>query len=100
MNYSSKTKLLKNKLEEEITNGVKKRISQLDLIDTGKMINTFGVEISFEDDGLDIEFSTTKYFKYVDGNYNITNYVLESKKIKSLMDEVFGMMIDDMFMED
>lgn len=100
MKYSARTRKLKADLEFELITDIKARIAQLDLISTGKMINTFGVEINFDDDGLDIEFSTTEYFKYVDGNYNITDYVLDSKKIKDLMDEVFAMMIDDMFMED
>lgn len=100
MKYSSRTRKLKADLEFELIKDIKARITQLDLIDTGKMLNTFDAKISFEDDGLDMKFSTTEYFKYVDGNYNITDYVLDSKKIRNLMDEVFAMMIDDMFMED
>lgn len=100
MKYSSRTRLFKAKLEDEITKGVKARIKDLDLIDTGKMLNTFNAQVNFEDDGLDMKFTTTDYFKYQDGNNNITDYVLDSAKIVDMMEELFGMMIEDKFMED
>lgn len=100
MAYSSRTRLFKAKLEDEITKGIKARIKDLDLIDTGKMLNTFDAQVNFEDDGLDMKFTTTAYFKYVNGNYNLTDYVLDSSKIRNMMDELFGMMMEDMMMED
>lgn len=100
MTYRSSTRLLKAQLEDAITKGVKDRIRQLDLIDTGKMLNSFDAQVNFEDDGLDMKFSTTDYFKYQDGYNNITDYVLDSPKIVNMMNELFGAMMEDIMMQD
>lgn len=100
MEYSRKTKNKLNELEKLITKELKDRIKSLDLIDTGLMYNTTEARVKFTDDGLDIEIETTDYYKYLNSDFNIENYVMGLNNVSVLMDEVFSLMIDDILFED
>ena len=100
MKYSSKTNSKLNDLQKLITKELKARIKSLGLVDSGKLLDSIKVHIKLSDDGLDIDLESTDYYKYLDSDYNITNYVLEQNNVSKLMSEVFGLMIEDMFMED
>lgn len=100
MKYSSTTKSKLKTLQTLITKELKARIKSLDLIDTGKMLASTMAHIKFSNDGLDIELESTYYYKYLDSDYNITNYVLEQNNVSELMSEVFGLMIEDILFED
>lgn len=100
MKYRSNTISKKAVLTRELSSALKDRIKQLDLIDTGEMLNSTSVVIDFTIDGLDIQVNSTDYYKYVDGKYNITDYVLDSRHITNLIEELYGEMIVDMFMMD
>jgi len=100
MKYSSKTNSKLKTLQKLITKELKARIKSLGLVASGKLLDSTIVHIKFADDGLDIELESTDYYKYLDSDYNITNYVLEQNNVSKLMAEVFGLMIEDMLMED
>lgn len=100
MKYSSKTNRKLNELQTLITKELKARIKSLDLIDTGLMYDTTEARLRFTDDGLDIEIDTTHYYKYLNSDFNIANYVMELNSVTNLMDEVLSLMIDDILFED
>lgn len=100
MNYSIETNSKKNNLELLITKGLRNRIKELDLIDTGTMLSTTVCYISYKDDGLDIKVQSTDYYMYMDSEFNITNYIIETQQVSNMLDDLFGDMIMDIIMED
>lgn len=100
MNYSNELISKLKILSDLITNGLKDRISQLDLIDTGRMFSITESDIEFSDDGLIINITTTDYYKYLDGRYNLTDYVMNNPSISNMMNDIYGdMIIEIMFDE-
>lgn len=100
MKYSSKTNRKLKELETLITRELKARIKSLDLIDTGLMYETTEAHLMFTQDGLDIVIVTTDYYKYLNSDFNIENYVMGLNSVSNLMDEVLGLMIEDILFED
>lgn len=100
MKYSSTTKSKLNDLQALITKELKARIKSLGLVDSGKLLDSTIVHIKFTNDGLDIEVESTDYYKYLDSDYDITDYVLKQKNVSKLMDEVLELMIDDILFTD
>lgn len=79
-----------DRIAKKLTTLLRKRIKQLDLIDTGLMYDSIEVVV---DSGTSFSIITTDYFKYVDGNYDIIDYVLNSKEFtdyaaESLTDDI------------
>lgn len=100
MKYSNKTNTKLNDLQALITKELKARIKSLGLVDSGLLLNSTMVNIKFTNDGLDIELKSTDYYKYLDSDYDITDYVMKQNNVSDLMDEVFGLMMMDILLKD
>lgn len=100
MKYSNELISKLKILSDLITKGLKDRINQLNLIDTGRMFSITESDIEFSDDGLIINITTTDYYKYLDGRYNLTDYVMDDPSISNMMTDIYGdMVIEIMFDE-
>lgn len=100
MKYSNKTNTKLNDLQALITKELKARIKSLGLVDSGLLLNSTMVNIKFTNDGLDIELKSTDYYKYLDSDYDITDYVMKQNNVSDLMDDVFGLMMMDILLKD
>lgn len=100
MKYSNDTERVKLDLERQLTDLVKKRIVDLGLVNSGTMLNESRVTLDYTSNGIDINFISTDYFKYVNDKYDIINYVIRDKKIDDQMTDLFGLMVIDFIMLD
>lgn len=100
MKYSNELKNDIQRLSKMITNELKNRIKQLDLIDTGRMFSITESDIKFTMDGLDIEITTTDYYKYLDGDYDLTDYVFNLPNISNLINSIYGDMVVEIIMNE
>jgi len=77
------------KIANSIAKLYKLEIIKQDLIDTGLMRDTIGVQITIGKNGeLDIQVVSTNYFIYVSGNFKIAENVFKSKAYKKLEDRM------------
>jgi|GEM_PF-5292738 len=76
------------RIENRITDLVQDEIRRKDLIDTGLMLNSVETVISLENGELDMEVTSTDYFKYVDGDYDIVSDALETSTFKSILSDI------------
>lgn len=100
MKYSKDTERVKLDLERQLTDLVKKRIVDLGLVNSGTMLNESRVTLDYTSNGIDINFISTDYFKYVNDKYDIINYVIRDKKIDDQITDLFGLMVIDFIMLD
>lgn len=100
MNYSGELNSKKNGLANLITNRIKQRITDLDLIDTGLMLDISTCVIEFIEDGLDIKIQSTDYYVYVDGNYDLTNYIIDQPDIDMMIKDIIGDMVIEYLFND
>lgn len=91
---------MKNKLQQLITKRLKIRIKSLGLVGSGKMLSETEAKVIFTNDGIDIDVESTTYFKYLDGEYNIIDYVLNESDVDKAITDLYGQMIIDMLMGD
>lgn len=82
MAYTKSLPRVANKLKKLI----KERIKSLGLIDTGAMYDSIMV-YPYEDTDGEIGFTVKAedYFKYLDGDYNIIDYCVNSKEFKDYL---------------
>lgn len=100
MKYSNELISKLKVLSDLITKGLKDRINQLNLIDTGRMFSITGSDIEFSDDGLIINITTTDYYKYLDGRYNLTDYVMNDPSISNMMTDIYGDMVIEIIFDE
>jgi hypothetical protein len=100
MKYSNTVNKMRFDLQARFTKGLKQRIRDLDLIDTGATLRQTESRVIINDDGVDFDVDSTDYFKYLDGNYNIVDATLASREISDLMSELIGQIMLDELMED
>jgi hypothetical protein len=89
MNYTGEINRKKLRLEKLITDNLRSRIEELNLIDTGEMLNNTQCIITFTSDGMDIDIQSTDYFMYNDDRYDILDYVFKNREIQDLIDEIY-----------
>jgi hypothetical protein len=89
MNYTGEINRKKLRLEKLITDNLRSRIEELNLIDTGEMLNSTQCIITFTSDGMDIDIQSTDYFMYNDDRYDILDYVFKNREIQDLIDEIY-----------
>ena len=99
MKYSNDTEKVKLNLERQLTDLVKIRIVDLGLVDSGTMLNESRVTLDYTINGIDINFSSTDYFKYINDRYDIINYVIRDKKIDDQLVDLFGRMVVDYMLD-
>lgn len=99
MKYSKETERVKLNLERQLTELVKKRIVDLGLVDSGVMLKESKVTLDYTTNGIDINFISTDYFKYVSGKYDIINYVIRDKNIDDQLVDLFGRMFIDYMLD-
>ena len=75
---TSKRKL--GRIAKSMTKLLKDEIKRQDLVDTGRMLRETATKIKFNDNDCSFKLSvrSTTYFKYVNGNFNITKNVFAS----------------------
>jgi hypothetical protein len=100
MKYNTTINRKKVHLEKVITDTLKARIKELDLIDTGKMLNTTRCVIDFTEEGFNFDIQSTEYFIYNDNRYDLVDYVFRDKKITTLTEDLSGDIIMFYLMED
>jgi hypothetical protein len=100
MKYNGTIIKKKNHLEKVITDSLKARIKELDLIDTGKMLNTTRCVIDLNDDGFNFDIQSTEYFIFNDNRYDLVDYVFRQKNISELTDDLAGDIVMFYLMED
>ena len=71
-----------NKIENKIEQMLKDRIKQLNLVKTGKLLNSISVK-SDGKGGFDV--TAEDYFTVLDEKNNISNYVFESAELTSFI---------------
>jgi len=87
---------LKSDLANLITVELKNRITALGLVNSGAMLSATKAIVRVNASNLDIEVESEDYFPYLDGEYNITDYVMELDSVSSLLDELItSIAIDD-----
>lgn len=65
---------------------LKQRIKDLGLVDTGQMYDSIMVTPYEDSDGeLGFTVKAEDYFKYLDGDYNIVDYVVNSKEFTNYL---------------
>ena len=88
----SKLKGQFKKIANSIAKLYKLEVIRQDLIDTGLMRDTFGVQITIGKNGeLDIQVSSVPYFQYIDGSphhFKVAENVFNSKAYKKLEDRM------------
>lgn len=95
---SGEVNKLRSQLVKLITDELKTRIKSLGLIDTGDMLDSTKAVVRIGSAGLDIEIESEDYYVYVDGEYNITDYVMELDSVTNLIGElVTTIAVDDVF---
>lgn len=99
MKYSKETERVKLNLENQLTELVKKRIVDLGLVDSGVMLKESRVTLDYTTNGIDINFISTDYFKYVNDKYDIINYVIRDKNIDDQIADLFGRMVIDYMLD-
>ena len=99
MKYSKETERVKLNLERQLTELVKKRIVDLGLVDSGVMLKESRVTLDYTTNGIDINFISTDYFKYVNDKYDIINYVIRDKNIDDQLVDLFGRMFIDYMLD-
>jgi hypothetical protein len=90
MNYNSKINKQKSTLEKLVTDRYKKRIKELGLIDTGETLKSLKCSIKFTPDGFSLVVDSTDYFKYIDSEYGISDYVIIQKDVDELIKDLFA----------
>jgi hypothetical protein len=89
MNYNAEINRKKVRLEKLITDGLRNKIQELNLIDTGEMLDTTQCIIMFTKEGFDIDIQSTEYFIYNDDKYQLLDSVLINREINDLIDEIY-----------
>lgn len=84
---------IKIELERLTLDKIRQRIIDLDLVDTGKMLESMNVNIVLTSSGFDFEVSSVDYWKYVDGEHNILDWVIEQSDVSDLITELFSELI-------
>lgn len=95
--YSAELYKEKTQLEELITAEIKNRIIDLDLIDTGALYASIKTTITLTDNGYTTDVKGKDYFKYVDGNYGLIDYVLGLQKVSKAATNLYAGLIIDSF---
>lgn len=84
-----------NRIRELIRTKLKDRITELGLVDTGKMLDSIDVSIRETDDGFNIDIIAIDYFEFVDAKYNISEPILNSDEVTDLVvEETFKLLGD------
>jgi hypothetical protein len=83
----------KSSLEILITNALKARVKQLGLVDTGKLVGSIKCTLQFTSAGFDVNVDGVDYFKYLDGDYNIVDFVLSSKFVSDAITNLYADMV-------
>ena len=91
-----KIRALTKQLEKDVTKALKDRIINLDLIDTGLMLSKTHSKITIRGFDLDLNIKSTDYFKYLDGDYDIVDWVLN---LPSIINQVSEIQTELMFKE-
>jgi len=81
MAYKKSTARVANKLKALI----KARIKQLELIDTGALYDS--IFVYPDGDSYNYTIKSEPYLKYLDGNYNIIEYCIDSKEFQDYIKE-------------
>ncbi len=78
-------------IAKKIEDLIKKRISDLGLVDTGTLLNS----ISVSTNGIgSFEVTAEDYYSVLDEKYNISNYALESEELTSFIEEEIARQIN------
>lgn len=96
MIYSSEIESDRRKLENLITIELQNKIKQEDLVDTGSLLDSIKAEVTFTQDGLNVDIIAEDYYKYLDEEYNLTESIIDSKIVSDFMEEIFGQIIIEM----
>ena len=86
------------KIARGITRLYQIQINKKDLIDTGDLVRSFETKITLDKKGnLDINVSSMYYLQYLDGPYDVSEDVFNSKEYKRLEDILIGLIITEKF---
>lgn len=86
-----------SKLEITLTKLYKDEIKRQDLIDTGLMLRTIEAKAKIVNSEIEITLSATDYFKFVDGNFDVTENVQKSNgwdKVIDIMESIVAQLIE------
>jgi len=73
---------------------IRKRTVELGLIDTGLMYKSYTVDVVIKPDlDITIEINSTDYFKYVEANYGLIDWVIEQTSFSEAYTDLFAEVI-------
>ena len=72
-------------VENMVVRIIQDEIRRQDLIDTGLMLRSVKAKLNIRGNSFTIDVTSTEYFKYVDGNYNIVNNAFNSRDYQTLV---------------
>lgn len=81
-------------LENEITELIRDEIRRQDLIDTGLMLRSVETKITPSGSNLEIKVSSTDYFKYVDGTYDVIDNAFDTDEYDRIIED-----LEDLYIE-
>ena len=87
------------KITDAFTKLLRSEIRRKGLIDTGALFRSISTSIKYTANGISFEISGEDYFKYVDGNFNVTEDALDSNEFKNkitklIEDALINVLID------